>query len=116
MVVLKKHCLWKRGSYLENVSKNKGNKGTEVIRNGKETRFINPLPAPHHKTTTIQKSELLRGGQGSGSSQNKNPLQEIASRHTHTEIRRHRRHPANKKISSKNTIKLKKTRRTKIQS
>ena len=89
MVVLKKHCLWKRGSYLENVSRNKGNKGIVVIRNGKETRFINTLPAPHHKTTTIQKLELLRGGQGSGSSQNKNPLQEIASRHTHTHTHAH---------------------------
>ena len=74
---------------MENVSRNKGNKGIVVIRNGKETRFINPLPAPHHKTTTIQKLELLRGGQGSGSSQNKNPLQEIASRHTHTHTHAH---------------------------
>lgn len=86
MVVLKKHCLWKRGSYLENVSKNKGNKGTVVIRNGKETRFINSLPAPHYKTTVINKSELLGGwgvGRGSGSSQTENPLQEMPNRHTH---------------------------------
>ena len=79
MVALKTHRFWKRDRYMENMSHKKERKEMRSYRNEKETRFIDFFPGPCHKTITIHKSKLHRGGvgRGGGSSQTKNPLQEI---------------------------------------